>query len=229
MASLTKKHEEGPRISANILYTIGVVGFLLIEFLARDLILPQPPRDINVRVSLSIEWAMFFVLILYWVPRVERNDMASVGVTSFRLRHLVVGIGAYIVAFVPISLTSYVLSTFGLPTLRSLQPTLRGYQVVTLIGLFLTGPVLEEFLYRGYLIERLTSLLGRRWLAGLVSWLAFTVVHLRFVGLVPMIEIGVMSAVLVLLYFREQSLWPCVVLHALNSAFAYLIFPLMVY
>lgn len=228
MASLTKNQEERPPVSRNIVYAIGVAGLLLIEFLARHVILPQPPPDMNVCVSLFIEWAMFFVFIVYWVPKVERNSMDSLGVTSFRWRHLVVGIEAYVLAFVPLALTGYVLDTIGLSSLRSLQPTLRSYQVFTLIGLFLTGPILEEFLYRGYLIERLTSLLGRRWLAGLVSWLAFTVVHYRLIGLGPMVEIGGMCAVLVLLYLRQKSVWPCVVFHGVNSALAYLIFPLLV-
>ncbi len=43
-----------------------------------------------------------------------------------------------------------------------------------------------------------------------------------------MVEIGVMCAVLVLLYLRQKSVWPCVVFHGVNSALAYLIFPLLV-
>jgi membrane protease YdiL (CAAX protease family) len=138
-----------------------------------------------------------------------------------------VGAGAYVVAFIPISLASYILDSQGLPTLRSLQPMLNGYHAITLFGLFLTGTIMEEFLYRGYLIERLTLLFGRSWPAGIVSWLLFTFVHLKFMGWVPLVEIGILTAVLTLVYLRERSVWPCVVCHGLNNALAYLIFPLL--
>jgi membrane protease YdiL (CAAX protease family) len=96
-----------------------------------------------------------------------------------------------------------------------------------LFGLFLTGTILEEIFYRGYLIERLSDLLGRRWLAGFVSWLAFTLVHLKFFGLGPTIDISILSAALVLLYLKERSIWPCIVAHGINNALSYLIFPVL--
>lgn len=210
------------------LYALGIVGFLLVEFLARDVILPQSPGDVDVWISLLIEWVLFLALIFFWLPKIEGERPSAIGVTAFRRRHFVVGVAAYVIAFVPLSLVSYVLDSMGLPTLRSLQPTLNGYHTITLFGLFLTGTILEEFLYRGYLIERLTVLNGRAWLAGIVSWLLFTFVHLKFMGWVPLVEIGILAAVLTLVYLRERSVWPCVVCHGLNNALAYLIFPLLV-
>jgi membrane protease YdiL (CAAX protease family) len=63
-----------------------------------------------------------------------------------------------------------------------------------LFGLFLTGAFLEEIFYRGYIIERLTMLTGKNWLAGLVSWITFTFVHIKFFGLGPTLDVGVLSA-----------------------------------
>jgi len=89
------------------------------------------------------------------------------------------------------------------------------------------GTVLEEVFYRGYLIERITSLTGKTWLAGIVSWMAFTSVHFKFFGVGPTFEAGVFAAGLVLVYLRERSVWPCIVVHGLNDAFAYLMAPLL--
>jgi membrane protease YdiL (CAAX protease family) len=209
-------------------YVLGIAGFLLIEFLARNVLLPQSLDDLSIWISLLIEWGLFLTLIFFWLPRLEQDRLAAIGVKSFLWRHLVVGAAAYVIAFVPIALASYALDSLGLPTLRSLQSTLNSYQPITLVGLFLTGTILEEFLYRGYLIERLTLLYGSPWLAGFVSWLLFTFVHLKFMGLVPLVEIGILAAVLTLVYLRERSVWPCVVCHGLNNAMAYLIFPMLV-
>jgi len=105
---------------------------------------------------------------------------------------------------------------------------IKEYHPLTLIGLFLTGTFLEEVFYRGYLIERLISLTRKRWLAAIISWLAFTLVHLKFFGLGPTIDISILSAAFVLLYLKERSIWPCVVLHGINDVFGFLIFPLLI-
>lgn len=41
-----------------------------------------------------------------------------------------------------------------------------------------TAAVTEEVLFRGYAIERLEALTGRRWLAGTISLVFFVSVHL---------------------------------------------------
>jgi hypothetical protein len=121
-----------------------------------------------------------------------------------------------------------VLEANGLEPIRSLQPVLKNYSFFTLFGLFLTGTILEEIFYRGYLIERLSALLGRRWLAGLVSGIAFTLVHFKFFGLGPTIDVSILSAALVLLYLKERCIWPCIVTHGINNLLSYLVFPFLI-
>jgi membrane protease YdiL (CAAX protease family) len=87
--------------------------------------------------------------------------------------------------------------------------------------------MVEEIFYRGYLIGRLGDLLGRQWLAGIVSWMAFTLVHLKFFGVGPTIDVSILSAVLVLLYLKEKSIWSCIVAHGINNVLSYLIFPIL--
>ena len=98
-----------------------------------------------------------------------------------------------VIATVALIISGIVLEANGLEPIRSLQPVLKTYSFLTLFGLFLTGTILEEIFYRGYLIERLGDLLGRRWLAGLVSWIAFTLVHFKFFGLGPTIDVSILS------------------------------------
>ena len=61
----------------------------------------------------------------------------------------------------------------------------------------------------------------------LVSWIAFTLVHLKFFGLGPTIDVSILSAALVLLYQKERSIWPCIVAHGINNALSYLLFPIL--
>lgn len=209
-------------------YIAGIAFFLLIEFLARIVLLPTNPTSQNVWRSMLLEWAMFLFLFLFWIPRIECEEYSTIGLTRFRFRHFVAGVLAYMIAFIAIMILGYFLSTKELPTLQSFQNLLSTYSLATLLGLVATGVFLEEFLYRGYLIERLSIVTGRTWPALLASFLLFTLIHWRFVGFYPMLQIGIMSAVLVVLYARERSVWPCSVMHGINSFMAYLLFPLIV-
>jgi len=198
------------------------------EFLLRDVILPEPASDFDIAAAFSIEWLVFLVLMVYWIPKVERQGLESIGLGKLRRRHLWVGIGAYLLAFVAAIFSGLALEAVGLEPIRSLQPMIKEYHFLTLLGLFLTGTIVEEVFYRGYLIERLSALTGRRWLAGFASWLLFTLVHLKFFGLGPTLDVSVLSAALVLLYLKQSSLWPCMVVHGLNGVLAYLVFPLLI-
>ena len=206
---------------------VGIVVILGSEFLIRNVFLPRQANEVHVRNAIIIEWLILFLLLVYWIPRVEQKSLESVGFGKFKWRHLWIGLLVFFLATAALIISGIVLEANGLEPIRSLQPVLKTYSFFTLFGLFLTGTILEEIFYRGYLIERLGDLWGRRWLAGLVSWIAFTFVHLKFFGLGPTIDVSILSAALVLLYLKERSIWPCIVAHGINNALSYLIFPIL--
>ena len=117
------------------------------------------------------------------------------------------------------------LKSIGLQSLRELSPALRDYGFPLLLGLFLTGTFVEEIFYRGYIIERVTELTGRRWLGGIVSWLTFTLVHLRFFGLGPTLEVAVIAAIFVALFILAKSIWPAIIVHGISDTVGFLIGP----
>lgn len=206
---------------------VGIVVVLGSEFLIRNVFLPNQANEIHVRNAIIIEWLILLLLLLIWVPRVEKKSLESIGFRNFKWRHLWVGILAFVLATVALIVSGIVLEANGLQPIRSLQPVLKTYSFFTLFGLFITGTILEEIFYRGYLIERLGDLLGRHWQAGIISWVAFSLVHLKFFGLGPTIDVSILSAALVLLYLKEKSIWPCIVAHGINNILSYLIFPLL--
>jgi len=205
-------------------YVSGILIVLSIEFVLRDVLLPESPTDINVEIA-TIGELMLSILLFFWILKVEGNKLESIGFGTLRWRYLGIGILSFLILMVASLLVGLALEAVGLETLVSLQPIIREYNFLTLTLLFFTGTFLEEIFYRGYLIERLTSLTGKSWLAGIVSWITFTSVHLKFFGLGPTLNVGVTSAVLVLLYLKERSIWPCIVVHGINSVIVYLITP----
>jgi membrane protease YdiL (CAAX protease family) len=206
---------------------VGLAVILGVEFVVRDLWLPMPPQDGSIVTAAVVEWLLFLGLIGLWLPRVEKRPLSSVGFRGFRFRHLTLGALAYLVYLVLSAGSSFLIEAAGLDSIRSLTPEIGSLQPATLVVLFLTGTVVEEVFYRGYLIERMTLLTRKRWLAGSLSWLLFSLVHLRFFGVGPTLDVSVLSAVLVILYLKEDNVWPCIVMHGMNGAFAYLLFPFL--
>jgi len=215
------------KLSKRWIYAIGLVIVFASEFMLRDVFLPEHARDIHIGMAVLVEWAILFVLLAFWIPKIEGNTLASIGFGKFRWRYLWVGLLTYLILLIVWIGSSFALEAVGLKGLRSLQPMIREYSFLTRFILFFTGTFLEEMLYRGYAIERLTSITGKKWLAGLISWAAFTFVHLKFFGLGPTLDVGVLSAGLVILYVRERSIWPCIVVHGINGVYGFLIGPLL--
>jgi membrane protease YdiL (CAAX protease family) len=225
MVNITEQSSQNERKWTLVL---GPVIVFAVEFVLRDFLLPENANNTSIGLALVGEWVALCFLVFLWVPRIEKKNMASIGLGRFNLRYLLWGILVYLLMLVASSVSGFLLESAGLPSLRSLQPMIKGYSFATLFSLFLTGAFLEEMFYRGYLIERMTTLTKHRSIAAFVSWLLFTLVHLKFFGLGPTIETSVISATLVLLYLKEKSIWPCIVVHGINDALAFLIFPLLV-
>jgi membrane protease YdiL (CAAX protease family) len=208
-------------------HLIGIVVVLGVEYVLRNVLIPSDPAEASILVCLTVEWLIAIGLLAYWIPRVEGEDLASVGIGRFRWRYLGVGTAAYALSMILMMIGGFALETVGMESTRVLASKVDPYGILTIVGLFLTGTIVEEVFYRGYLIERVIRVTGARWLGAGVSWLTFTFVHLRFFGIGPTLQISILSAALVLLYIRERSIWPCVVAHGLNGVFGYFLSPLL--
>jgi len=215
------------KLSEKWAYVIGLIIVLGSEFILRNVFLPEHASNVHIGMAVLVEWLILLILLAFWIPKIEGNKLKSIGFGKFKWKHLWMGILTYLILMVVWTGSGFALKSIGLEGLRSLQPMIKEYSFPILFSLFLTGTFLEELFYRGYLIERLTSLTGKSWLAGFISWIAFTFVHLKFFGLGPTLDVGILSAGVVILYLKERSIWPCIIVHGINDAFGFLIFPLL--
>jgi len=204
---------------------IGLIIVLGSEYILRDAFISKDSSGLHVSIAIAIEWLVALFLVFYWIPKVERRKYNSIGFRKFRPRYLWISIVAYVI-YILISVgLQPVLKSIGLQSLRDLSPALKDYGFPLLFGLFLTGTFVEEIFYRGYIIERMTELTGRKWISGIVSWVTFTFVHLRFFGLGPTLEVGIIAIVFVVLYIKAKSIWPAIIVHGINDIIGFLIGP----
>ncbi|MEM1311114.1 MAG: type II CAAX endopeptidase family protein [Cyanobacteria bacterium P01_H01_bin.153] len=87
------------------------------------------------------------------------------------------------------------------------------YNLSIAFVLVVAAPILEEFLFRGFLLHRW----GTRWnlpAAVLLSSILFGILHGNVIGLT------MFGLIMALLYCRTGSLWAVIAVHALNNAIA---------
>jgi membrane protease YdiL (CAAX protease family) len=214
------------RITCKSAAIIGFVIILISEYLLRDAFVSKGASGYQIGIAIAGEWVIALFLLFFWIPKIEHRKFDSIGFRIFRFKYVWISIVAYVI-YILISLgVEPGLKSIGLQSLRDLSPTLNDYGFPLLFGLFLTGTFVEEIFYRGYIIERVTELTGRRWLAGIISWLTFSLVHIRFFGLGPTIEVAVFAAIVVILYTRTKNIWPAIITHGISDLIGFIIGPM---
>jgi membrane protease YdiL (CAAX protease family) len=127
----------------------------------------------------------------------------------------------FILFFGPIA--SWVLARSGLgsfdPGRHSLATLPTWYLCLTVV-VVAAG---EEWLYRGYAIERLEVLTGKAWPAGGVSLLAFTLVHLPLWGIGASLTTFVSGGILTALYIWRRDISFLMLAHVVTDLYGLVI------
>jgi membrane protease YdiL (CAAX protease family) len=125
-------------------------------------------------------------------------------------------------------LTMPLVQSLGLETTSAGIGQLARVPIFLRIAVVFTAGITEEILFRGYPIERLTSMTGSPVLGAAISYVVFVVLHLPFWGPGGAIQIGVWSLIVTWLYVRRGNLPACMLMHILNDAYAFLLLPIFI-
>lgn len=140
--------------------------------------------------------------------KVDREDMGK-----FLLLFLLMSVLVFIL--------QKVLERFGLP-LHTYSFTNTSGAYWAIIGTVVITPFVEELYFRGFLFKGLL-LHQKPWVAYVGSALLFAVLH---PPLAAVIEVFIVGILLAYTLKETRSIWPCVLIHALNNAlvFGYLLY-----
>ena len=162
----------------------------------------------------EVLWWVAVLGLLAYVVAAERRQLGSIGFRAPRGWDigwgLVFGVAIFLGAG---SLDSLVLPALHLKINLATYQAIIGAPVSYRIAIVTRAAVCEEILFRGYSIERLQERSGSLWLAGLVTLVIFTLIHLSAWGAPQMIVAGYGGVLLTVLYAWRRNTWANMLAH----------------
>lgn len=170
-------------------------------------------------------WWCLALAILLWLTLAERLPLSSIG---FR-RPGWKSVGVAVLAAVAVMALMAIEFAVVIPLLHLSRDAILAKEQAILrtpywyrVLLVLRAAVVEEIIFRGYMIEKVRQLSGSTALAVLVSITVFACAHLRGWGPVHLIAVGGSGAVFALLYVWRRDLPSNMFAHFLSDAAGFL-------
>jgi membrane protease YdiL (CAAX protease family) len=189
--------------------------------------LADPSQDI---AAIEREWAVSALLLgimLLW----ERQPLSSVGVKAPKWADigwmLLMVVATFVGNSIVIGLIVHASPGRPVPGAAEMAGVI-ALPIALRVALALTAAICEEFISRGYAIERLTSLTGSKIVGAVVPCIAFTLAHIRLYGFgVGLLPVLVTSIVATLLYVWRRNLIVNMAMHAVIDLFGLIVQPVV--
>ena len=173
-------------------------------------------------VNIGVKWLVVAGLSLI-AFRAQGRPPSELGVRGVRWRDVPAVVAGVIIGIVLSGVADYTLAMP--PSVDDLQE-IATVPIILRIALVLTAGICEEFIYRGFAIEEMTCLTGKRWLSAVIAWAFFTGGHAHLYHLsAALIVPGTLGAVLTVLYLWQGNLASCALIHAIVDALFLVILP----
>lgn len=105
----------------------------------------------------------------------------------------------------------------------SLNDAVEGYpyHTLTFISLCITGPIIEETIFRESILGNLVRNNMNTWTAILISSTIFAILHFNVVTILPNFVFGIITGIL---YVKTKSIVASSILHIINNTMAFLVY-----
>ncbi len=205
---------------------LAIVGLVL------SFVLPQLPLGTwgdrlfgkSHLVGHEVLWWIAALLMLLYVVIVEKRRLSSIGLKRPRIHDIVLAliVGVLMVAGV-VTIYNVIFPALHIQMNTKVMGSLLATPFWYRFLLVTRAAVVEELLFRGYPIERLLELTKSRWVAGVLSWAAFTIAHLSSWGWAQLIVAGYGGVLLTLLYLWRRNLWANILAHWIADGAGFLL------
>ena len=167
--------------------------------------------------------AAVVAIVLFW----ERRPLASLWLRPFRWHSIAWGFALVAIHYAVIfPISEWVRHAAGLSGFSQGMESVMQFPMSYRITAFISAGVVEELLFRGYTITRLTMLTGNVWLAGAVALVGFAVLHVPYWGWGFAIIGLIGGAVSTAFFIWKKDLLAMMVFHACTDAVGLVIAPM---
>jgi membrane protease YdiL (CAAX protease family) len=210
---------------ARVLAACGLTAIVLLALLPIGRRI-APGDSIAASLTREAVWWIYAAAALLWLTFAERLPLSSIGLRFPTWKtFLFATVGAAAVLLVFILHMGVIVRVFHLDTTTVIaqQRMILSRPYWFRVLLVLRAAVVEEMLFRGYIIEKVRQLTGSAVLAIAVSVLAFTWAHFAGWGLVQLIPAFGAGVVLALLYVGRRDLPSNMLAHFLSDGAGFLL------
>lgn len=194
-------------IAANVAFlTIALIGPPAFVIFTRQAFGAAPA--FATQVWLQAAYGVLAVGFVWMAMRQQQLTLSSIGLRRPTIGTVALAAALCVVAlFVLPMVTDPLIEWLGADRRNSVVGELAVLPVWFRIATALMGGAIEETLYRGYAVGRLEALTGRRWLAGAIVVVVFTLAHVPLWGIVfSLIAILPFSALMTAAYVWRRDL-----------------------
>ena len=159
-------------------------------------------------------WLLLTVVLLYAL-RIEKLPATALGLRPLSWKTTILpGLAAGLALAAIAAAVVFIATTiFHLKPDNHLTEMLAGQPWWMLVLLSLRAGFVEEILFRGYLLDRLTRLSGRRWIGIIGSIALFTAMHFGGWQAGQLILVALAGALFTALYLWKRNIMICVIAH----------------
>jgi membrane protease YdiL (CAAX protease family) len=206
--------ERRSRVAPIVALAVGVVLWFLPTF-AKPLTDALFDSAASQFVAVLVLRWIALALLLVFVFAVERRSPASIGIRPARWTHILLALAVAVATVVVAYAAFFAIQGNAVDQSTQTGQIITSLPFIQLVHLVINAAIVEEFFYRGFLIERLIDLTGRPWLAGAISYVLFVTGHLAGSGVTATLTLTAIGALaLVGFYLWRRNVWLCAGIHA---------------
>ena len=210
----------------------GFTALGLLLALGGPLLLASPPAQLlyaaaGTGAALAGQLALcgLVVVVLLILRFGEGGPLSSIGLVRPTIRSVGTGLAIGVGVFVALAAIVIGLSRLGLFDNAKASEVVLDWPLPFRIAVAAAAGVIEETLYRGYAIERMTAVIGRRWLAAFLALAGFALAHVPFWGWGGIATPLVGGVFFTALYLWRRDLIACIVAHSTIDLIGIVIVP----
>lgn len=193
------------------------LAVITVLFIYGSLLLPNYMGTFSTLAFVQYVFFGLMPIVVIWYLKASFKE--TLGLRVPPLKGLFGGVWVWISAFSLALIYQLIIMPYVnfVPTLEGLEDQLQQLSpFAKFFFIALTPGICEEILFRGFVLRPLEKKIGATW-AVIISAIAFSLIHLDFVRLVPTFLLGLAFGYVAI---KTRSIYPAIFLHVLNNSIA---------